>query len=86
MPQLPLVGGDGLHQADAARGRDPQRYLLTGERTCIDCHKGIAHELPNMTGVEPGWSAPPEIRGKETSSLHGEEEILRGYLADVAAR
>ncbi len=25
----------------------------TGE-TCIDCHKGIAHELPNMHGVE-GW-------------------------------
>ncbi len=22
--------------------------------TCIDCHKGIAHELPDMTGV-PGW-------------------------------
>ncbi|MGY0216054.1 cytochrome c3 family protein [Endozoicomonadaceae bacterium StTr2] len=25
----------------------------TGE-TCIDCHKGIAHQLPDMTGVE-GW-------------------------------
>jgi cytochrome c-type protein NapC len=25
-----------------------------GERTCIDCHKGIAHRLPDMTGV-PGW-------------------------------
>ena len=25
----------------------------TGE-TCIDCHKGIAHELPNMKGIE-GW-------------------------------
>lgn len=22
--------------------------------TCIDCHKGIAHELPDMIGV-PGW-------------------------------
>ncbi len=32
------------HQAD----------LFTGEKTCIDCHKGIAHELPDMTGVE-GW-------------------------------
>ncbi len=28
--------------------------LATGEKTCIDCHKGIAHELPNMAGVE-GW-------------------------------
>ena len=26
--------------------------LATGEKTCIDCHKGIAHNLPDMTGVE----------------------------------
>jgi cytochrome c-type protein NapC len=26
--------------------------LASGEKTCIDCHKGIAHELPDMTGVE----------------------------------
>jgi cytochrome c-type protein NapC len=32
-----------------------RRYLLSGERTCIDCHKGIAHQLPDMTGVPPGW-------------------------------
>jgi cytochrome c-type protein NapC len=31
-----------------------QRFLFTGENTCIDCHKGIAHQLPDMTGV-PGW-------------------------------
>ena len=31
-----------------------ERLLFTGERTCIDCHKGIAHRLPDMTGV-PGW-------------------------------
>ena len=30
------------------------RFLANGERTCIDCHKGIAHELPDMAGV-PGW-------------------------------
>lgn len=28
--------------------------LASGEKTCIDCHKGIAHKLPDMTGVE-GW-------------------------------
>ncbi len=28
--------------------------LAAGEKTCIDCHKGIAHKLPDMTGVE-GW-------------------------------
>lgn len=24
--------------------------------TCIDCHKGIAHKLPDMRGVDPGSS------------------------------
>ncbi len=28
--------------------------LESGDKTCIDCHKGIAHELPDMEGVE-GW-------------------------------
>jgi len=28
--------------------------LASGEKTCIDCHKGIAHELPDMKGIE-GW-------------------------------
>jgi len=31
-----------------------ERFLFTDEKTCIDCHKGIAHKLPDMTGV-PGW-------------------------------
>ena len=59
------------------------RYLVTGERTCIDCHKGIAHELPDMTGIEPGWSAPPDMRGSERSSWHDEGESLRSFLAKV---
>jgi cytochrome c-type protein NapC len=40
------------------------RYLLSGEATCIDCHKGIAHELPNMEGIDPGWRVPPELQGE----------------------
>lgn len=31
-----------------------ERFLFTGEKTCIDCHKGIAHRLPDMSQV-PGW-------------------------------
>ena len=31
-----------------------QRFLFPGEKTCIDCHKGVAHHLPDMRGV-PGW-------------------------------
>lgn len=26
-------------------------FLARGEKTCIDCHKGIAHQLPNMANV-----------------------------------
>lgn len=25
-------------------------------QTCIDCHKGIAHKLPDMREVEPGFN------------------------------
>lgn len=28
--------------------------LASGDKTCVDCHKGVAHRLPNMSGVE-GW-------------------------------
>jgi len=31
-----------------------EQWLLTGEKTCIDCHKGIAHRLPDMAGVPQG--------------------------------
>lgn len=41
------------------------RYLLTGQATCIDCHKGIAHQLPNMDGIDPGWKMPPELEGQQ---------------------
>lgn len=27
-------------------------FLARGEKTCIDCHKGIAHQLPNMANVK----------------------------------
>ncbi len=26
--------------------------LDAGSKTCIDCHKGIAHRLPNMAGIQ----------------------------------
>src|SRR6187401_672014 len=58
------------------------KFLVTKEKTCIDCHKGIAHELPDMTGIEPGWRAPPELRG-ERSSSHNDRETLRSYLVNV---
>ncbi len=50
-------------------------YLLSGQRTCIDCHKGIAHKLPDMTGVAPGWTVPEELQGKTQPGLSAAEEI-----------
>ncbi len=38
-------------QAERA-ARQHSTALASGEKTCIDCHKGIAHELPDMKGVE----------------------------------
>lgn len=32
--------------------------LAGDEHTCIDCHKGIAHHLPDMEGVEMLFGAP----------------------------
>lgn len=29
-----------------------ERFLFTGEKTCISCHKGIAHQLPDMGDAE----------------------------------
>lgn len=47
-----------------------QRMLFTGEKTCIDCHKGIAHELPDMSTVSqnsdfnPGQMQPSDESAK----------------------
>ena len=62
------------------------RYLLTGEKTWIDCRKGIAHLLPDMTGIEPGWQETPELQGKRSLLWHGTEDDFRPYLAGIDAR
>jgi cytochrome c-type protein NapC len=38
---------DFTTQSTRAR-RAHSTSLASGEATCIDCHKGIAHELPDM--------------------------------------
>ena len=42
---------DFTRQGDRAAERH-STALASGEKTCIDCHKGIAHRLPDMAGVE----------------------------------
>lgn len=60
------------------------RFLVTREKTCIDCHKGIAHELPDMTGIEPGWRAPPELRDRQ-GSLDDFETLAREAMFQRAS-
>jgi cytochrome c-type protein NapC len=56
------------------------KFLVPGDKTCIDCHKGIAHELPDMTGIEPGWLPTPEMRERQSRFDSPEHALLR-YLA-----
>ncbi len=35
------------------RGRTQHEEGLAAGKTCIDCHKGIAHQLPNMGEMDP---------------------------------
>ena len=48
-----------------------QSFLFTGQKTCIDCHKGIAHRLPKGAydfGLTHGAAQNPEV------------EALRAYV------
>ena len=52
--------------------------------TCIDCHKGIAHQLPDMTGIDPGWLPPPEVRselGIHATNYDHSVSLLETYAA-----
>ena len=60
------------------------KFLLPGKATCIDCHKGIAHELPNMEGVDPGWKMPRELDGETLpAASNGAIEDLRKAVASA---
>jgi cytochrome c-type protein NapC len=58
------------------------KFLVPGDKTCIDCHKGIAHELPDMTGIEPGWQTAPETT-QQQSRVDAVEQDLLHYLASL---
>lgn len=46
-----------------------QRFLFTGEKTCIDCHKGIAHELPDMAQLSLEIEMKVAVHGDVKQSL-----------------
>ena len=43
-----------------------ERFLFTGEKTCIECHQGIAHRLPKETSA----TAPFTVRDYAVASGH----------------
>ncbi|WP_346299624.1 NapC/NirT family cytochrome c, partial [Halomonas sp. BM-2019] len=50
-------------QQSTRAARAHSTTLAEGEATCIDCHKGIAHELPDMgPDFEPGTAGLPGIQ------------------------
>jgi cytochrome c-type protein NapC len=53
-----------------------KRFLVNGDSTCIDCHKGIAHQLPDMTTVS--YSENTES-GMSVADIHK----VRAYLSGV---
>ena len=56
MPQLPRLRRRWTSPGRArAREHALARFWSAGEKTCIDCHKGIAHRLPD---IPPGQVSP----------------------------
>ena len=39
-------------QQSTRAAKQHERFLASKEKTCIDCHKGIAHRLPDMAGTQ----------------------------------
>ncbi|MCV0428596.1 MAG: cytochrome c3 family protein [Roseibium sp.] len=49
-----------------------ERFLFTGEKTCIDCHKGIAHQLPDMS-QQSTWMEAPSGKALENATAFLEQ-------------
>jgi hypothetical protein len=60
-----------------------QRFLFPGEKTCIDCHKGIAHHLPDTRGV-PGLAIVRRIIDLTVSAgIMAMARAAFRYLTDI---
>jgi len=52
-----------------------ERFLFTGEQTCIDCHKGIAHRLPDMSQSAWHEEKPEDMMGNATAFLAARDRM-----------
>ncbi|MGL4409617.1 MAG: NapC/NirT family cytochrome c, partial [Zoogloea sp.] len=61
----------------AEQGRRSSRMHQTGlneGKTCIDCHKGIAHQLPvveQAIGADKGGATPEEFHPSQPKGAEG---------------
>ncbi len=53
-----------------------ERFLINGDKTCIDCHKGIAHEMPDTASISGSVHAFASS-SRNTKALHT-------YLSETA--
>lgn len=53
-----------------------KRFLVNGDSTCIDCHKGVAHLLPDMSTVG-------HLSGHPQSVASADVQGVRHYLSTV---
>ena len=55
------------------------KKLMSGEQTCINCHKGIAHELPNMEKLYANMEAEYQ-QGALSAQLGGKAVVIQPEL------
>ena len=68
----------------APGGRNPHRIADRDRSHLHHCHIGIARELPDMTGVDPGWLVPSGLHGEIQPGLGGEKNAeIERYLESV---
>jgi len=53
-----------------------ERFLFTGQKTCINCHKGIAHHLPDLSKAE--LSPRPSLLPQ--AGVDGDREAIARYV------
>jgi cytochrome c-type protein NapC len=68
VPQLPQLRVDGLHAPERRAQAMHSTYLASKEKTCIDCHMGIAHRLPFIRRARRPRTRPASCRPARTCS------------------
>ena len=60
-----------------------ERFLFTGEKTCINCHKGIAHELPDMHGQDMFGASSHAPLPRQTGGTATDRAEIKAWVGTV---